>query len=46
MEKLSEGRGDKPAEGDYVTVHYVLKEDESVAEAVAALLVNHKLEQK
>ena len=25
MEKLSEGRGDKPAEGDYVTVHYVLK---------------------
>eukprot|EP00802_Teleaulax_amphioxeia_P023471 Tamp_24054.p1 GENE.Tamp_24054~~Tamp_24054.p1 ORF type:complete len:134 (-),score=17.55 Tamp_24054:505-906(-) len=25
IEKLSEGRGSAPAEGDYVTVHYVLK---------------------
>jgi hypothetical protein len=33
-------------DSSWETVYYVLKEDESVADAVAALLVNHKLESK
>lgn len=36
----------KLQDSSWETVYYVLKEGESVAEAVAALLVNHKLEQK
>lgn len=33
-------------DSSWETVYYVLKEGENVADAVAALLVNHKLEQK